>query len=117
MARIRIKRLESELQKIISNVINFKLRDKNLVMVTVTEIKLTNDLSYANIYYTHFDNFSREKVLSTLEKSSGVIKHEIAKAKFMRKIPNLVFRYDEMERKARDIDDIFAKIHSEKTAD
>ena len=71
MARIRIKRLESELQKIISNVISFKLRDKDLPMLTITEINLTNDMSYAKIYYTHLDNFDRDKVQSALEKSSG----------------------------------------------
>ena len=113
MARIRIKRLESELQKIISNVISFKLRDKDLPMLTITEISLTNDMSYAKIYYTYFDDLNREKVQTILEKSSGTIKHEIARAKFMRKIPKLVFRYDEMEKGARVIDDIFTKIHSE----
>ncbi|MCF7858473.1 MAG: 30S ribosome-binding factor RbfA [Candidatus Cloacimonetes bacterium] len=114
MARIRIKRLESELLKLISNIINYKLRDNNLTMVTVTGVKLTNDLSYLKIFFSHFDETNTEDVLNSLNKSSGFIKNEIAKAKFMRKIPQLIFEYDKLEEEARDLDKIFAKINAEK---
>ena len=59
MARIRIKRLESELFKLLSTTISFKLRDDNLTMVTVTGVKLTNDLSYAKIGSAHFIRLSK----------------------------------------------------------
>jgi len=114
MARIRIKRLESELYKLISMTINYKLRDKNLAMVTVTGVKLTNDLSYLTIYFSHFDETDSEAVLRSLQKSSGFLKNEIAKAKFMRKIPDIIFEYDKLEENARDLDKIFAKIKSER---
>lgn len=117
MARIRIKRLESELYKLLSMTINYKLRDKNLTMVTITGVKLTNDLSYLTIYFSHFDEINSETVLKSLQKSSGFLKHEIAKAKFMRKIPDIIFKYDELEENARDLDKIFAKIKSEKKED
>lgn len=113
MARIRIKRLESELYKLLSTVISFKLRDKNLTMVTVTGVKLTNDLSYLTIFFSHFDETNREIVLRSLKKSSGFLKNEIAKAKFMRKIPEIIFEYDKIEENARDLDKIFAQIKAE----
>jgi len=114
MARIRIKRLESELFKLLSSTISFKLRDNNLTMVTVTGVKLSNDLSYLRIFFSHFDNTKTEHVLKSLQKSSGFLKNEIAKAKFMRKIPEIIFEYDKLEEDARDLDKIFAKIRAEK---
>ncbi len=117
MARIRIKRLESELFKLLSTTISFKLRDNNLTMVTVTGVKLTNDLSYLRVFFSHFDETKTEDVLKSLNKSSGFLKNEIAKAKFMRRIPDISFEYDKLEENARDLDKIFAKIQAEQKED
>ena len=113
MTRIRIQRLESELFKLISTVVNFKLRDKNLAMVTVTHIKLSNDLSQCRVFYTHLDTKNKNAVITAFKKSTGFIKREIAKAKFMRIIPEISFEYDTTEEKARHLDDLFTKIHNE----
>jgi len=113
MARIRIKRLESELFKLISTTVSFKLRDSHLAMVTITGVRLSNELSYLRIFFSHFDETSTEDVLRSLQRSSGFLKNEIAKAKFMRKIPELSFEYDKLEENARDLDKIFAKIEAE----
>ncbi|MCF7793107.1 MAG: 30S ribosome-binding factor RbfA [Candidatus Cloacimonetes bacterium] len=112
MPRIRIQRLESELFKLISTVLTFKVRDKDLQMVNVTEVKLTNDLAYAKIYYTTLEP-NVKKVQLGLERSKGFIKKEIAAAKFMRIVPELIFKFDDKAEKARRLDEIFAKIHQE----
>jgi ribosome-binding factor A len=117
MQQKRLKRLEKELQRLISKVINFKLRDKYLDFVTVTNVTLSADLSVARIYYTHLDNAPDDKIHQALTKSSGVIKNEIASAKMMRKIPELFFHYDEVEKTAREIDQILEKIKSERDDD
>ena len=113
MTRIRIQRLESELLKLISTVVNFKLRDKNLAMVTVTHIRLSNDLSQCRIYYSHLDLNNKNAVATAFKKSAGFIKREIAAAKFMRIIPELSFEYDTTEEKARHLEDLFSRIHNE----
>ncbi len=112
MARIRIQRLESELFKIISKVLTFKVRDRDLQMVNLVEIKLTNDLSYAKIYYTTLEP-NIKQVQQALERSKGFIKNEIAAAKFMRVVPELIFKFDDQAEKARQLDDIFEQIHAE----
>ena len=113
MARIRIGRLESELTKIITRTISAKLRDKNLAFITIRNLELSNDMSYAKIFYTFIGKMNKKNVQAALEKSSGVFKSEIAKAKFMRKIPNLIFQFDDISEKTRSLDDIFEKIHAE----
>ena len=114
MERIRIQRLEKELLKFINNIVTYTLRDKNLEWVSISAVKLTNDISHAKIYFTFLGEKSPQNVLDTLTKSSGFIKKEIAAAKFLRQIPELIFLHDDLENNARNIDKIFAKIHAEK---
>jgi ribosome-binding factor A len=113
MSSIRIKRMEKELKKLISSVVTYKLNDPHLEQITITAIQLTKDFSIAKIYFTDLSDFPKEKVINVLEKSSGFIKNEIAKAKMMRTIPELSFYYDEVQEKAGKLEEIFQKIHKE----
>ena len=114
MVRIRIQRLEKELLKFINNIVIYKLRDNNLEWVSISAVKLSNDISHATIYFTFLGEKSPQNVLETLTKSSGFIKKELAAAKFLRQIPELIFLPDDLEKNARHLDNIFAKIHAEK---
>jgi len=114
MVRIRIQRLEKELLKFINNIVTYKLRDKNLEWVSISAVKLSNDISHAKIYFTFLGEKSPQNILETLTKSSGFIKKEIAAAKFLRQIPELIFLPDDLEKNAQNLDKIFAKIHAEK---
>lgn len=114
MARIRIQRMEKELTKIISNTLLFKIRDKNLQSVTITSVKLTNDMSLLKVYFTHLGQESDKKVLAAINRSSGFIKKQIAEAKLMRRIPEIQFYYDKIAEKAHKLEDIFSQIEAEK---
>lgn len=114
MSTIRIKRFESELQKLISQVITQKLRDKELTWVSISAVKLSPDLTHARIYFTHLTGGAHEKVQSALTRSTGRIKKEIANSKLMRVIPEISFFYDDLEEKAEHLEGIFKKIHSER---
>lgn len=114
MPSIRVQRFEKELKKLISKVVSFKLRDKNLAWVSITQVKLSPDFSNARVYFTHITNTSHAQVLSALKRGTGVIKQEIASAKMMRIIPAITFFYDDLEEKADQLEEIFQKIHQEK---
>ena len=114
MPSIRVQRFEKELLKLISKVVSYKLRDKNLAWVSISSVKLSPDFSHARVYFTHITNTSHAKVLDALKRCTGVIKREIASAKMMRVIPEITFFYDDLEEKADQLEDIFQKIHQEK---
>ena len=114
MPSIRVQRFEKELLKLISKVVSYKLRDKNLAWVSISSVKLSPDFSYARVYFTHITNTSHANVLDALKRCTGVIKREIASAKMMRVIPEITFFYDDLEEKADQLEDIFQKIHQEK---
>lgn len=114
MPRIRIQRMESELMKIISSVVSLQLRNKDLQMVSITAIRLANDLSVAKVFFSTLPDERKQAALNALRKSKGFIKRQIAAANFMRVVPDLAFEYDDMEEKARKLDELFLKINSEK---
>jgi ribosome-binding factor A len=116
MTRIKIKRLESELQKLVSTLLTFKIRDKRLKMVNITAVRLSDDLSYARFYYNTLDP-TVQNIQSALDKSAGFFKKEIAAAQIMRTIPEIVFEFDKVEDNARKLDEIFARINKEKNTE
>lgn len=109
---IRVKRIASSLQREISDIIANEIRDEDLKMLTVTHIKLANDLSYAKVFVTTvFDN-KREKVIEDLNKAKGFIKGELGRRKFeVRVMPDLEFVYDESLAYADNIENIIKKLH------
>jgi len=113
MNPIRKKRIEKELLKIISSTVEFKLRDKHLDLLSITAVTISADIAYAKVYFNSLSKTNSKKLKEVLTKSSGFIKKEIAKAKFLRTIPELTFIYDETENNVRKLDEIFEKIHSE----
>ena len=114
MARIRVQRIEKELLRLISNTVTYKLRDKNLAFVSITRIRVSNDLSDVKVYFSHYSDTDHDVVLEALTKSTGFIKKEIAAAKFLRMIPEITFFYDTTEDNARDLEEIFDRIEAEK---
>jgi ribosome-binding factor A len=84
-------------------------------MVTVTHIKLANDLSYAKIYFTTMFDNKKEKVTEDLNNAKGFIKSELCKRKFeIRVIPDLEFVYDESIAYADNIERIIKKLNDNK---
>lgn len=91
-------RLASLIQRELASIVNREVKDKSFGYINLTEVKVTKDLSFANVYYTilsdETDMIERSK--QALETSKVTIRMELAKKiKNVRKIPDLVFKYDE----------------------
>ena len=56
-----IERTNKQYQKELSKLLMFDAKDECLSSVTITEVRITNDLSYATIYYI-CPPFVKEKV-------------------------------------------------------
>ena len=59
---VKIDRISSEVGRIVSEIMLLEARDETLKHVTVTGCVVTNDLSFANIYYTDIGDESLEDV-------------------------------------------------------
>ena len=91
-------RLASLIQRALVTIVDREVKDKSFGYINLTEVKVTKDLSFANIYYTILSDETEkiEKSKQALEAAKVTIRMELAKKiKNVRKIPDLVFKYDE----------------------
>ena len=87
-------RISSLVQKYVSEIIQYELKDKDIGFVTVTRAKVTNDYSYAYIYVSYVIEAEKEKGLEALEKAKGFIRSSLAKKLSIYKTPEIVFKLD-----------------------
>ena len=89
-------RINEELKKELSQVINYELKNSNVTgMISVTKVKVTPDLKYAKVYVSILNSKSNEKTLEGLKASAGFIRTSLAKKVNLRITPEIVFEYDD----------------------
>lgn len=111
---VKIDRIESNMIKEISYILMTEVKDKNIRFVTVTDCKVTNDLSFAKVYFTLLNEEYKEETLKALKNASGFIRKELAVRLDIRHIPELEFIFDESIEYGKKIENIIEKIHEEK---
>ncbi|MBP5342794.1 30S ribosome-binding factor RbfA [bacterium] len=87
-------RLESSIKRALSEILNFEVKN-NIGLVTVTECSITSDLEYLTVYYTVLSDKDKKRAREGLESSKGFIRSSLASKVQMRKVPNLIFKYDD----------------------
>ncbi len=91
---IRVKRLDSLFTKEISYIIMEEVKDPNIKFVTLTGCDITNDLSYAKVYFTTLKPEFKDETQKALNKAANFIEIELSKRIQIRKMPQISFHYD-----------------------
>lgn len=110
---IKIDRIASQMLKEISYVLASEVKDEDIRFVTVTDVKVTNDLSFAKVYYTVFDVSRKKETAEALKHASGYIRHLLHDRVDIRHIPELTFIFDESIEYGKKIENIIEEIHEE----
>ena len=92
----RSEQLEKALIREINNIIYRKINDPRIKFVTITRIKVSPDLKYADIFVTIFNDESQQKkALKGLKNATKFIRGELGKDLKLRHVPNIKFKIDE----------------------
>jgi ribosome-binding factor A len=78
----------------LSRLLLSEIKDPRVNGVTVTEVRVTSDLSYATVFVTVDGSENREAALEGLERASGFIRREMGQILHLRKIPEFRFEVD-----------------------
>ena len=108
---VKIKRIESELVKTISETLLLESNDEFLKTVTITAAEVASDLSYAKVYFTSLDNRDKTLVVKDMNEASDMIRKFIAQKMNLRQTPKLNFVYDDSVSYGNKIEHIIAEIH------
>ncbi|MBP3921045.1 MAG: 30S ribosome-binding factor RbfA [Bacilli bacterium] len=110
---VKTERIASNMIKEISYILAHEVKDTDIKFVTVTDVKLTNDLSFAKIYFTVLDDTRKKETLKALKNASGFIRHELCERIDIRHTPELEFVYDESIEYGKNIEKIIDKLNKE----
>ena len=114
MNNIRVGRISSEVLRYLSEIMIIESKDETLKHVTLTGCEVTNDLSYARVYYTYMGNESMEDVQKNLEVAEPYLRTVLAsKMKDLRKMPELKFIVDNSIEYGNNIEKILDDIKKE----
>lgn len=92
----RGQRVADQIQKDLSELIAFELKDPRVGMVTLTEVQLTPDYAHAKVYFTLLKD-SPDAVRETLEglsKAAGFLRNQLGKRLHIHTLPQLHFIHD-----------------------
>ncbi len=107
----RSERVGDLILEFISRVLNREINDPRVGVVTLTGIKISNDLKHAWVYFSILgDQERKDEVLSGLQSATGFIRSRIARELKLRFVPTLEFFYDEAQTNAQRIEELLRKV-------
>ena len=111
MAGYKIARIASEIEKEVSNILANEANDSLLKTITVTGCDVTNDLSFAKVYFTSMSDLSKEQLEKELEEAASYIRGELSKRIEVRHTPKLRFVFDSSIEYGRKIEEKIKELH------
>lgn len=94
----RQKKIAGVLQKDLVDVLQSAARDgMKGVLISVTKVSVTSDLSVAKVYLSVFPNEKRDELLDGIKSNTAAIRHELAQRtrNQLRRVPELLFYIDD----------------------
>ena len=91
----RAKRVGQQIQRALSELIRRELRDPRLGMITLTDVRMSSDLSYAKVYYSVLgaDPHLAQQILT---QAADILRGPLGRALGIRHSPELRFTPDEL---------------------
>lgn len=106
-----IERVEKIIERELGNILLTEVKDQRLRYVTITNVRLTGDLSIATVFYTIIgDENQIASTKANLEDAKGYIRSLLSKKLDIRKTPELKFKYDESLAYGNKIEEILRNI-------
>ena len=108
----RAARIAALIQRVIASSMEAQLHDKRLANITITEVRVTNDLQLAKVYWTQLgheghEDGERKRAQQALNQAKGRLRSLVGTKAGLRLTP-LQFVFDEVPGEAHEIEDILA---------
>ena len=91
----RSRRIAQQIQQALSELIRREVRDPRLGMLTLTEVRMSNDLSFAKVYYSVL-GADPQQAQEILDAAAGMLRGPLGRALGIRHSPELRFVQDEL---------------------
>lgn len=114
----RTDRVADQIQKDIANIIQREVKDPRIGMVTINQVTISKDLSYAELYFTCLpfgkqDDLDeadyRRECVKVLNNASSFLRTQLGKGLKLRIVPELRFHYDAVIERATHVSSLISK--------
>ena len=118
MAVKRSEKVGEAIHKIVSELLIKGLKDPRIGFVTITGVKITDDMRNSTIYFTVIGTDQDKKNTEAgLNSARGFIRKEVGQALMMRFTPEIQFRYDTSVDYGQHIESILKEIGAKDDGD
>lgn len=110
----RQDRVKEQIMRELAELVRKGLKDPRAGFITINDVEVTRDYSHATVYYTVFDDATREITEDALEHAKGYLRSELGKRIKLFRIPELHFKYDESLERGMSISHLIDQVAAEK---
>jgi ribosome-binding factor A len=107
----RTKRIAEEIRKVVSTMLISGIKDPRITsMVSVTDVEVTNDLSYAYVYVSILGG-DEASTLTGLKSAVNYIRREVSQNVKLRHTPQIIFKVDDSIKNGMYMSDLIRKVN------
>lgn len=116
-SKLRLQRIGDRIRQDLSEMlVRGQIRDPRVLGITITDVKVDRELSYADIYFSAVEGQEREReALEGFNSASGFIRRALAEHIELRVFPRLRFHWDPTPERADRLERLIASLRSEET--
>lgn len=117
----RTDRVGDQIQRDLATLIQREIKDPRLGMVTISHVKVSKDLGYADVYFTvlALGEQSEAEAISNarmvLNNAAGFLRTELSRGIKLRVMPQLRFHFDETVERGRHLHGLIEKAWQQET--
>jgi ribosome-binding factor A len=110
----RTERVADTIKEEIAQIVGYELEDPRLAMVTVTEVRLANNMRDARVYVTVAGNEEEHKLaLAALRRAAPYVRKQLGLALNLPRTPEIHFVRDRVEEEGERVDQLLHQIEKE----
>ena len=110
----RMERVNSSIKRELSNIISRELNNTNITgLITVNKVDTAPDFSNSKVYVSMIAVKNKKEAMLALKKASGFMRTRLAHTLQFRKMPSLIFIYDESVEYGSRINEIIHDLHKD----
>lgn len=113
MNSIKLKRIEAELNRTISDILLQESTDDLMKSITITGSEIAPDLSFAKVYFTSLSEIDHKQLEKEMDEAKDFVRKFVAERMDLRQTPKLKFVYDESIEYGNRIEKIITEMKKE----
>ena len=114
MSSNRPEKIADLLKKEVSLILSHEVKDPRLQNMNITAVRVTDDIGIAYVYYTIIGKSIKKKESkvenNVLIKLSGMLRSKISKLIEIRRVPKIIFKFDESIEYSENIEKLLKNI-------